>query len=60
MKNVWDAYRLLLSLLFLFVCFLALPSLLIPRAHAQGVKQSSVCRHHENRQISSSTHLCVL
>ena len=28
-------------------------------AHAQGINQSVVCRH-ENRQISSSRHLCVL
>ena len=38
--------------------------LYLPRAHAQGVKQSFlsvVCRRrHENRQILSSRHLCVL
>ena len=43
--------------------------ILLPHAHVQGVKQSVLsvccllsvfCRHHENRQISSSRHLCVL
>ena len=39
--------------------------LLLPCAHAQGIKQSilsvlSVCRCHENHHISSSRHLCVL
>ena len=42
------------------------PSQLLPRAHAQGVKQlvlsvclSVVCRRHKNCQISSSKYLCV-